>query len=166
MAQFNPALNFLLNFEDAPRSYAPSTDNNGGHVIAGINSKSFPQAYMDIASLPVGSRANAVAKFYFSAFWNPMQIGGIESQDLANRVLDMGVNAGPVTSIRLLQRAVNALRTSIAEDGKMGPETLEAVNCCNPDALLASFRSQRDAHYAKCEASPELHKVWHERAIA
>ena len=146
MAQFEDALAYLLTKEDyTPPRYEPVTDNNGGTVIAGINSKSFPD---DVATiLDCANRAEAVKGFYLRVFWKPMLLGGIESQDVANRVLDMGVNAGMGRGIRLLQQAINALGHNIAEDGVIGPVTIGTANTCDPDSLLASYRAQRVAYY-------------------
>ena len=92
MAQFSDALNFTLNFEDRNRTYSENIDNNGGRVIAGINSKSFPQDEAAIAALPQSQRAAAVSFFYYSKFWTPLQAGGLESQDVANRYFDCSVD--------------------------------------------------------------------------
>lgn len=169
MSQFAPALTFLLSNEDyTPPRYENAIDNNGGGVIAGINSKSFPDQYAAIAALPQDQRADAVYKFYFAYFWTPMGLGAIDSQDVATRVLDMGVNAGTHTSVQLLQQAVNSLGNTIAEDGKIGPATIAAANACDPTALLAAFREQRENHYqmivAKNPANQRYLAGWLARA--
>lgn len=148
MAQFSPALDFLLDSEDRGRTYAEVIDNNGGKVIAGVNSKSFPVEEAAIAALSTTERAAAVSQFYYSKFWTPMQCGGIVDQDLANRVLDCGVNDGPGTGVKLLQQAVNALHPgSLVVDGHLGPKSLAAVNECDPEAILAAYRQQRLLRY-------------------
>jgi len=168
MAQFAPALEYTLNFEDARRTYAATADNNGGGVIAGINEKAFPTQYKQIVSLPVDQRPQPVSVFYKFVFWDTMHLGGLDSQDLANRVFDMGVNGGMVTSGKILQDAINAIPTAkhVAVDGIIGEGTLASANACEPEAILASFRTQRLAHYAECKGSTQLHKVWAARASA
>ena len=146
MSQFSPALDYVLNFEDEPRSYEPSPDC-GGFAIAGVNSIAWPEQYKAIAALPQPERAAAVAMFYQQAFWTPIQIGGIQSQDVANRVLDQSVNGGSETGPLLLQRAANACGCTLAVDGNLGPNTFEAVNGLDPERLLAAFRSARVSHY-------------------
>ena len=148
MAQFSDALNFTLNFEDRNRTYAENIDNNGGRVIAGINSKSFPQDEAAIAALPQSQRAAAVSFFYYSKFWTPLQAGGLESQDVANRYFDCSVDCWIPEAIEMLQRAVNALHAGTVEvDGAIGPITLAAANSADPEALLAAYREQRVAYY-------------------
>ena len=147
MSQFPPALDYVLNFEDAARSYANVPDV-GGYAIAGINSKSWPASYAAILACEQSSRGPMVATFYQNSFWTPMKLGGLDSQDLANRVLDAGVNMGIGTAIKLMQNAANLLKPGLVEvDGANGPNTLAAVNSLEPEAILAAFRSLRLGHY-------------------
>ncbi|WP_312999669.1 glycosyl hydrolase 108 family protein [Leclercia sp.] len=54
--------------------------------------------------------------------------------EIAAELFDTGVNMGPATAAKFLQRAINALQgSSLTVDGKMGPATKSAVN-----AYLAS----------------------------
>jgi len=148
MSQFQPALDYLLDNEDPTRSYKETVDNNGGRVLAGINSKSFPADEARIATLPLPMRAAAVARFYDDNFWTPMQLGFIDSQGIATRVLDEEVNTGKGEAVLLLQRAINTIRANAVEaDGKMGPKTLSVVNAVDPQALLAAYRQQRLSYY-------------------
>lgn len=171
MANFGPALEYLLNFEDAPRSYIEVTDNNGGKVIAGINSKSFPQAEEAIASLPQDQRSSQVYQFYYAHFWVPMKLGFLNSQDVANRVLDMAVNAGEGNAELELQKAICEVRSGACEiDGVIGPITLAAANSVDQGELLLAFRAQRVNYYEAVEAKhPEDEtylKTWLARAEA
>lgn len=47
---------------------------------------------------------------------------------LQKHVFDIGVNSGPRTAIRLLQRSINTFGKNIVEDGIIGPQTLDALN--------------------------------------
>jgi lysozyme family protein len=151
MSQFSPAFSYLMQFEDPDYTFAETADNYG-QVIAGVNSVAWPADFAIIAASP--DRASAVFNFYLSKFWNPMMAGGLESQDIANRYVDCGVNCGAGTSIRLLQQAVNALHAAtIEEDGLIGYLTLGAVNRCDLDAILAAFRQERAAYYQRLVAA-------------
>ena len=87
-----------------------------------------------------------VWKFYRRRFWDRMSLGGMESQELAESVFDFAVVSGCWRSIIMLQEAVNALNRNgkswddIAEDGRLGPQTLYAVNA----ALREDQRSGHD----------------------
>ena len=171
MAQFPAAYDFVMGFEDPEKTYAESTDNNGAGVIAGINQASFPSDFAYINSIFQPQRGPAIARFYDSRFWTPLQLGGLESQDVANRVMDAAVNMGPNTGVKLLQEAVNALHgNSVGVDGLMGPLTREAANARDPEALLAAFRTVRGEYYRRIAiAKPEDQKYlagWLRRAEA
>lgn len=169
MSQFPPALNFLLDNEDRNREYAIVPDP-GGNAIAGINSRSWPTAYANIARMPQVQRASAVANFYQTEFWNVMQLGGLDSQDLANRVLDCGVNCGLYTATRMLQRAANSLGLDLSVDGILGPVSLDAINGIDPERMLAAYRQARVELYeniVKLNPADEVYlPAWKARAMA
>lgn len=155
MAQFAPALDFLLDNEDSRRQYAVVPDA-GGYAIAGINSNSWTSDYAAIAAMPQASRGPAVAAFYQTKFWNPLNAGGIDDQDVANRLLDESVNAGLREGVVLLQRAANACGGTLTVDGSIGPMTLEAVNGIDPEKLLAAYRAARvNLYTAILQAHPD-----------
>lgn len=148
MSQFASAFTYLMQFEDPKFTYAAAPDA-GGMAISGINSKAWPWQYDEIAAMPQESRAAAVQNFYAINFWNPLQIGGIASQDVADRVMDMCVNGGKATGVMCLQRAVNACSGHLAleTDGVIGSLTLEAVNTIEPETMMAAYRSERVKYY-------------------
>lgn len=137
----------MIPHEDSRRSWDVRTDNNGGQVIAGINSKAFPHDFASIIAIPQEARGAAIQMFYLSRFWTPMKLGGLESQDLANQVFDQAVNSGSVKAIKLLQRACNALRQNVEVDGAIGPMTLAAANAPDPDSIVAAYRIERQTFY-------------------
>lgn len=149
MADFTPALNFVLDSEDSQRSYAIVSDP-GGYAIAGVNSAVWPTCYQIIAELPQGQRGPAVASFYQTNFWSIMRLSGLASQDLANRVLDEGVNAGEYTACRMLQQVANGLNLgngSLVVDGILGPQSLESINGLPAEDVLNAYRQARLARY-------------------
>lgn len=146
MSQYLPALNYTLDWEDPKRLYAVVPDT-GGYAISGINSAAWPVEFKAISSAPQKERSNMVFDFYRFNFWNVMKVGGINFQDLANRVLDEGVNASSEVGIKLLQRATLAVGSKLDVDGVMGPETLEVVNGLDPERLLAWYRQTRLNYY-------------------
>lgn len=166
MSQFQPdAINFLLNNEDPRHEYA-SVPDVGGRAISGINSASYPEDYADIASIPQDSRGPAVADFYKRCFWNPLQAGGIESQDVANRLLDQAVNGGLNTGAIMLQRAANDCGCKLTADGHIGPMTLEAVNALDSDRLVTAFRARRAAHYEAIVAENPARSIYLDQWLA
>jgi len=153
MSQFPPALNYLLDSEDRARSYKESIDNNGGIVIAGINSKSWPKAVANLISIPTSARAPVVADFYRRHYWNRNQLGGVDTQDIADRILDQQVNGN--NGVLVAQEAVNSLKPGTLEkDGRMGPLSLAAINAIEPEPMLDALRAARVEFY---EAVLRLH---------
>jgi lysozyme family protein len=81
------------------------------------------------------------------------------SEDVAVRLFDFGVNAGPGTSAEMLQTALNALGAKLAVDGQIGDGTVAAlkkyysnVKRRNDDltaVLVGLVRAQQAIHYCK-----------------
>ncbi|MBU6232178.1 hypothetical protein KGP36_06045 [Patescibacteria group bacterium] len=174
MSQFLPAFNYLMGFEDPKRTYAVNPDKcpkgcaGPCFVIAGVNSGAHPDDYERIFAAPVGERLVLVQNFYQMKYWIPLKLGGIASQDIANRVLSQDMNGG--YGVLLLQRAANACGADLITDGLLGPLTLDAVNGIDPDRLLGAYRNELELHYRAIVASnPEDEKYlagWLARAAA
>ena len=144
MASFDTAYDFMMDNEDPARACAIVPDAPAGaHAISGINSAAFPASYAAIAALAQDQREAAVYQFYKVKFWNSW-FAQLQSDELAKRVFDEAVNAGPETAVTLLQRALGA---PVAVDGGWGPQTLQASNSADPDALVTAFISERVRYY-------------------
>lgn len=171
MAEFTPALDYLLDLEDRARTYAVNVDNNGKGVIAGINEGAWPVEYAAIAAAEVSERAALVSDFYLHNYWNPRGLVSLTSQDIANRVMAADVNTQFHEGGVLLQRAINALGgAQVAVDGAIGPITIAAANGCDPAALLDAFRKQAVLYYQAVVARNPADEVylagWTARAMA
>ena len=148
MADFQICFNWMLPHEaGTPPSYEITNDNKG-QVIAGVNSLAWPADFADIDALPIGQRPAAVQSFYERRFWSP-SCDQVTSDNIAAYLLDSRVNQGPITGVRILQKAVNACGIGLAVDGALGPNTLAAVNSVDPLALLRAFQDAREAAYRK-----------------
>ena len=178
MAEFQPAFEFTMQFENNPSnpwSDAPDACPEGYtgppcRAIAGINSGVYPEAYEAAMSMPQPSRHIPVANFYLTNFWNPMNLAPISSQDLANRVFDEGVNNGQATAVKMLQGVVNSLGGSISIDSHIGPETAAAVNSIAPATMLEAYKQARLARYIHLEhghpGDMKYAQNWNSRAMA
>jgi lysozyme family protein len=171
MADFLPAFEYVMQYEDSRHSWAVVTDNNSGQVVAGINSKAFPEEVAAIVAVAQDQRESLIQTFYRNKLWTPMMLGALDSQDLASRVMDMETNAGEGAAGPELQNAINTLTSNAVKvDGKVGPLTIAAANNQNQAALLNAFRAQRVAYYnevaAKNPDDAQYLKVWLARAAA
>lgn len=71
----------------------------------------------------------------------------LNSQAVATKAFDIGINLGLYTAVRYLQTAANRYGQSIAIDGQLGPATVAAVNACKAEDILAELCSQQRNHY-------------------
>ncbi len=87
---------------------------------------------------------NKVKSFYKINFWNTFLGDNINDQNIADELFDTGVNMSVYTAVKFLQKALNLLNNNgkrypdIAEDGKIGPNTLNT---------LESYMRQKDKSY-------------------
>lgn len=148
MPIFLLAFEYVMQYEDSRHTWAVAIDSNGGRVVAGINSKSFPADVTAIVAVAQAQREPLIQAFYRNKQWVPMMLGGLNSQDLANRVMDMETNAGEPQAGPELQRAINSLTPdAVVIDGIVGPKTIAAANAQDQVALLNAFRKQRVIYY-------------------
>ncbi len=126
MADFMTAIAVVLANEGG---YSNDPNDPGGETNFGISKRSFPD--VDIKNL---TRDGAIA-IYEKNFW---RFGGVENQDVADKIFDLYVNHG---NVRLVQAALAKLEAGpIVVDGQWGPQTEAAVNAADSVKLLAGIR--------------------------
>lgn len=141
MADFDQAIGAVLEHEDPGLTGVVTTDT-GGKTRWGISAAAYP--HLDVATLSLDD-AKAI---YRRDYWRPLSLGAIADQHVAGKALDMAVNMGTGTAARLLQKAVG-----VAEDGVIGPVTLEAVNTADPQVVLADLRHLSAERYREIAAA-------------
>ncbi len=160
---------FLLIVQDTlghEKGYIHDPADPGGETNFGISKRSYP--HLDIKNL---TREQAI-EIYYRDFWLKPKISQLEDFALARRLFDLGVNCGPATAIKMLQRAVNtvcagtvsperraAWRQTIVRllhgktlrvDGQIGPITLGVIKACPyPVAMKTALRGEAYIHYKK-----------------
>ncbi|HUU99464.1 MAG TPA: glycosyl hydrolase 108 family protein [Bacteroidales bacterium] len=90
-------------------------------------------------------------EIYFKKYWIPMNLDGIRSEELVLQVFDFGVNAGPATSVKLLQRVVGAV-----VDGKCGPKTCRKANYFEGDVSEAFRKARKQFYFDLIARKPHL----------
>lgn len=93
---------------------------------------------------------------YYNNLWDKNYMGIINSQNIANTLFDMLVNAGG-NGVKLIQRIVNT-----TPDGVMGPNTVSAINKY-PDQvkLYNSYNDARRDYYNDLALKyPQFIKGW------
>lgn len=149
MAVFQISFDWMMQNEDGPGPpyrYEEVSDP-GGDAISGINSAAFPDDFLRILNTPQAERGPLVVSFYQAKFWNRWY-AQLLFDEVAKRVFDEGVNAGPVTTVKVLQQAINATgAASVIVDRTWGPATVAAANECAEDELVYCFKQARLARY-------------------
>lgn len=101
------------------------------------------------------------AEIYAENYWKPVW-GDDLPVGLNTQVWDWGVNSGPHRSIMALQQLVGS-----ADDGVMGPKTLEAakthVASAGIDATIEAYGAKRQAFYESLSTWPTFGKGWTDR---
>lgn len=128
------------------------THDKGGTTNHGI-SKAFLEK---LSGGPVSSayvlslKMPEVIEIYRSHFWLKPKFQRIPFPALREAVFDQGVNRGPASAVKDLQRAIMKLSgLPLAIDGDIGPKTLSALEALDEDALLLSFMRESQMSYLK-----------------
>lgn len=159
MASFEQAIQYVLDNEGPDSNDAA---DHGGRTRFGITEKEAKAWGYDIDKLTIDQ-----AKYIYKRdYW---KFDGIASQRIATKLLDMAVNLGLATTIKMTQRV-----TGTVVDGVIGPATIRAINYSTFDgagefiSLLKLACSCAD-RYATIVANDHAQVVflrgWMERAL-
>lgn len=109
-----------------------------------------------LADLRALTRREA-AEIYRANYWLPMRCGDLpRGVDLM--LFDFGVNAGPRTSVKMMQRAVG-----VTADGSLGPQTLAAATATDADKLIDALAEARLAYYRSLDNFDVFGAGWSKR---
>ena len=117
----------------------------------GIAANTYPD--LDIKALTL-EQAKAI---YRRDWWDKIHADQLPGA-VAFQLWDFAVNAGIARAVISLQRAVG-----VADDGKLGPRTLAAVNAMPVPDVLARFNAERLEFYASLSTWPTYGKGWARR---
>lgn len=174
---FTTALAIVLAHEGGYQAMPDDPGNwTGGKIGAGelkgtkfgLSAATYPG--LEIASL---SEADAAA-IYRRDWWDRFGLDRLPSP-LAAKLFDAAVNIGIDEAVRALQRALRAAVASdgsvrIAEDGKLGRETIDAACAHASNTVLPALREALAGHYrlivAKNPAQARFLNGWLARAYS
>ena len=126
MADFQIAVALTLKNEGG---YTDNPSDSGGATNMGIEQR-------DLPDIPIQSLTIAQAITYYAQNYWKLYYSQIESQDIANKLFDLGVLFGVGTTVGILQKTL-----IIPSDGVFGPATLAAVNQAD-DGFLQRFKDK------------------------
>jgi lysozyme family protein len=127
--------------------YSDVASDNGGETRYGISHRAYPT--LDIKNLTIGQAID----IYYNDYWLPMNLEGIREDELILQLFDFGVNVGPRTAIKTLQRLVG-----VSDDGHIGNITLKAINEFNGD-IIEEFKRRRKLFYVTLVQKDESQRV-------
>jgi lysozyme family protein len=146
---FDFIFDYVMDHEDAGRTGVITRDA-GGLTRFGICRKYHPEEYPALAQMSVAD-ALARAHILFMRDYCPRAITRIESDRVAAKIVDIDFNLGSAlgkargVGIWIAQAACDMLGQEVAEDGVLGPQTLAAINSCDPEELLDAMCSYEQA---------------------
>lgn len=117
----------------------------GGETNMGIAKRFYPD--VDIKNL---TKENAI-RIYFADYWLPMNLSLLENENLILHVFDMGVNAGIVMGVRILQRLVK-----VEDDGILGNITAKAANTFDGDIVDEYIKRRKLFYVTLIQRKPQL----------
>lgn len=127
-------ITYINNLIDREGGYVNNPNDRGGETNWGITYR-VARAYGYHGAMKDLPRDTAVA-IYANRYWRSPGFSKVAdiSQELAEAMFDFGVNSGPSTSAKTLQRLLNALNREeqdyedISTDGVLGPISITALS--------------------------------------
>ena len=95
-----------------------------------------------------------VEPLYKKKYWDAVRADELPS-GIDYAVFDMGVNAGPSCSIKLMQSALG-----VTPDGGFGAITMAAVQAADPVDLIEKFSAEKEAFYRGLNDFPVYGTGW------
>lgn len=153
--KFNLAIPLILEHEGG---YVNDPVDPGGETNFGISKQTYPN--VDIAALTVED----AKEIYFNDWWLQYRFGEIDDVLIATKLFDTCVHVGPKKGIRFAQQVLG-----IEQDGKIGNQTLAALNAVKDRELfLGSYRATQANYYRdRVAQNPKMKKYikgWLRRA--
>jgi hypothetical protein len=134
----------------------PSGDLGGNYEVAGINDRYHPKAFKRISALPAEQREKAAAE-YIREYTSPF-VGQLPEQ-IRPFAQDLAFNRGAGGATKYIQQGLNSLGQKVAVDGRLGPQTLQAIGAVQPSALMrAASQAQLQDEYSRAKSNPERKK--------
>jgi lysozyme family protein len=167
MADVQAAIDYVLGWEDASLSGVITTAPDGKRTRFGIDEHWHPELTNCLYFGSMGQMAalQIARGIYETSYCAPLCIADIASQEVANKLLSLGVNVGVMNAAKMLQDAVNVMG-----DGRIGPLTLHALDLTDAAKVLSAMRLEAETYYegliARNPALEVYRAGWLRRAAA
>ncbi len=104
--------------------------------------------------------------FFKNDFWNVLKANSIQSQAVAENIVDHGINSGPGTIAKIVQNVLNTyFGKNLKVDGSIGMLTVNAINNVNnQDKLFSKIAQYRLKDYEE-NNNKDWFKIWENRVF-
>lgn len=150
MADVEKAIDYVLEWEDATLSGVVTKTSDGKRTRFGIDEHFHPELTNCLFFDSMGQVAalQLARGIYAKDYCDPLCIADIVNQDVANKLLSLGVNIGLVPAAKMLQNAIQPYCIErMVPDGRIGPITLHALDLSDSSKVLADLRIEAEAYY-------------------
>jgi lysozyme family protein len=164
MANFDTAIITVLKHEGG---YVDDPHDVGGATNFGISQRFLDtiKGYNGIILVKDLTQNDAI-QIYHTHWWDKCSYDKINSQSVATKVFDLAINMGAYMAHTAIQRAVRAASGLVLDgDGKLGQHSIDAINQCNQDILLAALKSEAAGYYRRIN-NPHEQDGWLNRAYS
>ena len=166
MANFNTYLPLLQQVEGGFQKNQKDRGNyNSLNKLVGTNFGISTAFYEGVIGRPpsladmMAITKTRAAELYRVYFWNTQRASDINSQAIANTIIDHQVNAG--NGVLVAQKLLNGhFGFSIGVDNRMGNQSLAAINSVDVGKFVTLFNEQRAEHYNTRSNSDEFAAGW------
>lgn len=145
---FDEAFERVLGHEGG---YTSGEGDPGGETKFGISKRAYP--HLDIASLTLEQAKG----LYLTDYWQRARCDEYDPA-IGFQLFDAAVNSGIGNAIRMLQRAVG-----VADDGWVGPVTLNAIRAASVADMALRFNAERLEFLTKLTTFERFGRGWARR---
>lgn len=153
-ASFFKSLEMVLKHEGG---FVDHPEDPGGATNKGITHKTYAE-FLGRPLEDVNELKNIpdehVGLIYKKGYWDKIK-GDELPAGVDFCVFDWAVNSGPGRAAKALQKAVGA-----AQDGAIGPKTLEAVQAADPALIVTDIAKDREEFYRSLRTFDTFGKGW------
>ena len=144
MANVIGAISYVLKFEDATLSGVITHTQDGKRTRFGIDEHFHPELTNCLFYDSMGSLAalKIAEGLYEKSYCQPLCIAEISNQEIADKLLSLGVNCGTRTAAKMLQEALE-----VSGDGRIGPITLDKLDKADPATVIERLKELAEEYY-------------------
>lgn len=154
MAKAEKLMTFIHKWEG---NFANNPYDGGGCTMKGITLSTYREYYGQHKNCNDLKHITDEEWLYIfkDGYWDKCKGDEIDSQLVANIIIDWAWMSGVVTAIKKVQRLLN-----VEIDGIVGRETINAINNCNEDILFNDIYNERVRFYTNIVEKKPSQKIF------